>query len=157
MKWVLPSYTVCVFATVTPTPAVAEARAGPVNVCGRSGMSASVCVSQDTTVRVWDMTTGVELRSLGGHRQTVTAVILLTAEASARLGKCYIFTSKLFYVAYGEQLIVQSLCHETPLISRDMRHYINLFLVDWFSGTRVRCSVASLTLCVCLSVSHSML
>jgi len=48
----------------------------------------NVCVSQDTTVKVWDVVTGAELRSLGGHRQTVTAVILLGAESSSHLGQC---------------------------------------------------------------------
>jgi len=44
-----------------------------------------VLYSQDTTVKVWDLTTGTELRSLGGHRQTVTAVLLLSRDQSALL------------------------------------------------------------------------
>ena len=49
-----------------------------------------VCVSQDTTVKVWDVITGSELHSLGGHRQTVTAVLLLSTELSTHLGQCNI-------------------------------------------------------------------
>jgi len=37
-------------------------------------------------VKVWDLETGAELRSLGGHKQTVTAVLLLGVETSAHLG-----------------------------------------------------------------------
>ena len=45
-----------------------------------------VLFSQDTTVKVWDLTTCTELRSLGGHRQTVTAVVLLNTDMSTLLG-----------------------------------------------------------------------
>jgi len=38
-------------------------------------------------VKVWDLVTGTELRSLGGHKQTVTAVMLLSTETSALLGQ----------------------------------------------------------------------
>lgn len=39
-------------------------------------------------MKVWDLLTGTELRSLGGHKQTVTAVVFLSTEVSTPLGLC---------------------------------------------------------------------
>ncbi|XP_033641814.1 mitochondrial division protein 1-like [Asterias rubens] len=45
--------------------------------------------SRDTMVKYWDLNTGTELRSLGGHSGTVTSVILLSSDESAELVSDY--------------------------------------------------------------------
>lgn len=43
--------------------------------------------SRDTTVKVWDLETGEEKRSLGGHTETITSVLILSPEETAALGQ----------------------------------------------------------------------
>ncbi|XP_076472406.1 uncharacterized protein LOC143301874 [Babylonia areolata] len=44
-----------------------------------------VSASRDTTVKVWDLESGEETCSFGGHTETVTSVLILSAEESALL------------------------------------------------------------------------
>ena len=44
--------------------------------------------SRDTTLKSWDLTTGKELQTFGGHTETVTCVISVDASCSCLIGQC---------------------------------------------------------------------
>ena len=60
-------------------------------------------------VKVWDLETGTEKKSLGGHTESVTSLVLLTQENSEQLGLKFIisvvftYMYKLFYFGKEEE------------------------------------------------------